>query len=67
MKRTPWFPASVKPVHVGWYEASIGNCMVRRRYFDGNRWRFGGKVGVISDLFESYSGSQWRGLTEPAK
>lgn len=44
MTRTPWYPASVKPVRSGWYEVKISNCL-RRRFWCGDGWlyaEFGG-------------------------
>lgn len=40
---TPWFPAEVKPVHVGVYE-------VRRFYWDG---------GVMDDVRLRWNGNGW--------
>ena len=58
MKRTPWFPVSVKPVRVGWYEARYWPMRkVLLMYWDGRGW----------DGFLVWERDTWRGLTEPAK
>lgn len=66
LKLTPWFPADVKPVHVGMYERDWGrvvdNAVSARDYWDGTQWRLGicGKPSsylMLSDL-------RWRGLAQ---
>lgn len=68
-KLTPWFPADVKPVHVGEYEYRYESGYVFRAYFDGAKF-------VIHDLTEAdwwgspVDGSfsdHWRGLANPPK
>lgn len=67
MKRTPWFPVSVKPVRVGWYETRICQAFTVQRWFDGNNFRYS-VGGSVCGVFQLPEGSgQWRGLTEPAK
>jgi hypothetical protein len=39
MKRTPWFPAHIKPVNVGVYRVKSGMSMWWS-YWDGKRWGF---------------------------
>lgn len=65
MKRTPWFPVSVKPLRVGWYETRVGGYQ-SRRYFDGDDWLWG-KDGDECESFPYLRSSRWRGLTEPSK
>lgn len=68
MKKTKWFPASEKPVSVGWYECKsplIGTSAIVLRWWDGKNWRASPK-SVIS-LFSLHKKDKWRGLTEEAK
>lgn len=67
MKLTPWFPAEVKPIHVGAYlsrEYSDGADFFR--YWDGARWGAAARTipEAILQASESYAcqGNQWRGL-----
>ena len=66
MKLTPWFPADVKPVRVGFYQRKY----VAREftdlpdYWDGENWYCGTLYGVES--FPSKPLREWRGLAEPA-
>lgn len=66
MKLTEWYPAKIKPVHVGLYECNIGleEAHAGRKgmlfYWDGDLW------------LQQYSkdpcfgqDKPWRGLTEP--
>ena len=39
MKKTPWFPCSIKPVHNGWYEVSLPGLVQKRAQFSGGKWR----------------------------
>lgn len=57
-QRTPWFPASVKPVHVGRYEYRIGGVTLKL-HWTGKTWRTSGgrRMSVWPD-------DQWRGLVE---
>lgn len=70
MKKTNWYPSSVKPVREGIYEVGhsyslhwnhkkflIGSA----RYFDGENWMAGWNDDVIS-IFGSHESHQWRGL-----
>lgn len=76
---TPWFPASVKPVHVGYYEVrnesymhwnSKGRLVGRKsRYWNGKKWLTTdpkGHLGFISEpsIMGSHPSQQWRGLAE---
>lgn len=65
MKKTPWFPADVKPSRPGMYERKYPIATsTMLDYFDGSAWFIG-----ISDKptkLRSSSRLPWRGLTEPA-
>lgn len=58
---TPWFPADVKPVRVGYYEIDwYGDGNMRGLspdYWDGKQWRLFGPSG---DIF--VGAPSWRGL-----
>jgi hypothetical protein len=59
---TRWFPATIHPARVGWYEASFyGLPDVRRRYWDGKQWTFGDGHWT---MFGSAPQDQWRGLAK---
>lgn len=64
MKLTPWFPADVKPVHVGWYLIQrptflAGFCEESMKYWNGRTW-CQKKKGV--QLFAGVT--RWKGLAE---
>lgn len=61
--RTPWFPASIKPVHEGEYECFMtGIGFVRLRWDGGSFWSPNGwPAGFGAGGFER---DKWRGLTE---
>lgn len=77
MKKTEWFPESVKPVRTGVYQTRtdyekwLGDKDEWYQYWDGITWR---ATGTTVDraynvaLFSSgdFSHVEWRGLTEPA-
>jgi hypothetical protein len=75
MKKTKWFPADVKPVHVGVYEVQnmYGSDLPNLfNYWTGKRWT--GAMERICDLIMSPSPMNfavqdrvWRGLTEAAR
>lgn len=57
---TPWFPAEVKPVHVGFYQASIfaheeGPIM----WWTGKEWEWVDEDGIASPASQDRF---WRGL-----
>lgn len=67
--RTPWYPASIKPVRVGWYEVSYyrvgmpeGRVVDGRRYWSGTRWKFGPR-GLVCAM-GCHLQDAWRGLAE---
>lgn len=71
-KRTPWFPASVKPVRTGIYEVyrpcfeGEGDVDPRHRLkWDGERWLYCEPVGIAVDgdgASMSPTYDMWRGL-----
>lgn len=66
---TEWFPAEVKPVHVGVYETGSG-LIPWYRYFDGTYWHTGGvDPDDALDRYErhnvSIAATTWRGLSHP--
>ncbi len=63
---TPWFPATVKPVRVGWYEYTgwgLGARYPDRRFWTGKGWRFSWELRSHLGLPDD----QWRGLASPPK
>jgi hypothetical protein len=69
-KRTPWFPGTVKPVHVGVYERKGLPSWDRYSHWGGKRWgcsdispdaavRSAKQIG--SSCFQD---REWRGLAE---
>lgn len=70
MRVTPWFPADIKPVHVGVYETQCGVFGDSYRYWDGQRWSVARMNPVLA--FDSRSwvarnqSPRWRGLAQPA-
>lgn len=63
-KRTPWFPASVKPFRPGVYEIRFSDDKqwVMLREWTGIDWK---TTDGRFTLF-GWRGDQWRGLTRPA-
>lgn len=62
-KRTPWYPASVKPVRVGWYEFKCAGLIgFTEARWDSNAWRF-----TDDNVLIPIPGDEWRGLTRPAE
>jgi len=61
---TPWFPAKVRPVRVGYYERDYGISVDEvPDYWDGRRWW----VVPVSNLNERMAGVPnlpWRGLAK---
>lgn len=67
MKLTPWFPADIKPVHVGAYlscEYADGSDFYR--YWDGKRWGAAARTIqnaiILSDISFAHQYNVWRGL-----
>ncbi len=67
-RRTPWYPASVRPVRVGWYEVSYHRpnraqrVVDGRRWWNGQRWLFG-RVGLQCAM-GCDPNDAWRGQPE---
>lgn len=72
-KLTPWFPASVTPVHRGWYLARStdedylfveqAKGLPVKRFWNGRYWEWKAQDGVMrSAAFSKHD--QWRGLAE---
>lgn len=63
---TPWFPADVKPVHVGWYHTNVPffrETLVPSTYnwwWDGHDWIEPPRLGQ-----SIYQNRRWRGRTQP--
>lgn len=75
MKRqpvTPWFPGSIKPVHVGVYECKDRfDALLTYQHWDGKRW---GLFAPTPEKAVRYSSSasvrqtpNWRGLASNPK
>jgi hypothetical protein len=71
MKLTNWFPASVKPVRVGWYEVGHSEFVHPRnryfltgrlRYWNGASWRAGWLLDKVS-VFGEHETHRWRGIS----
>ena len=65
MKKTPWFPFSIKPVRKGWYE--VNECpgfmdCAGMHYWDGKAWCFPEHTPITE--YTSAAKRPWRGLTE---
>lgn len=67
--RSPWFPAAIAPVRVGWYECRYWSDKYRRwslsvpRWWDGAAWRFGPDEGPGD--FGRHPRDEWRGRSAP--
>jgi len=66
MKRTEWFSARTRPVHVGWYEILLeGLSEIEMALWTGRNW-----LGQLSDgspissAMGIWPDDKWRGLTE---
>ena len=75
-RRTPWFPPSVEPVRVGWYQVEWlygEHTELWFNYWDGKHWHWGWRS--MEDVrrdpepgdrvydFDGVSFLRWRGLT----
>lgn len=63
-KRSPWYPPTMTPVHVGWYECEL--CIRHtdnRHYWTGTEWL------ANPDKSKSWlpRNARWRGLAHPPK
>ena len=67
-KRTPWYPASIKPVRDGWYEWQCGSVtgdeMARAEWSGGYWYR-----ATVARYWPTSAcpSCRWRGLTRPAE
>jgi hypothetical protein len=65
MDRTPWYPAHIKPVRVGWYEIGCDYTQdVVMMFWDGGLLWWTGRDGGVS-CGPLVPGDKWRGLTKP--
>lgn len=70
MKTTDWFPADIKPVHVGVYETKspVFNQPGRFSFWSGKKWsaaffdRFAARNHA--DISTRFQERKWRGLAE---
>lgn len=61
---TPWFPAGVKPVHVGVYETKRDNCKFFSKW-DGKKWLMDCRTperAKAQSYGSEYQDRQWRGV-----
>lgn len=67
-KKTPWFPATLKPTHHGWYNTDLFSKPSKHlRRWDGERWvDFIGDNGLKIRIEYYFQEFKWRGLTKPA-
>jgi hypothetical protein len=65
-EKTKWFPGSVKPARIGWYERKYKalDLRIEPDYFDGEIW-FLGLSGVKNNRPASTQDRPCRGLAEP--
>lgn len=70
-KLGPIMPASIKPVHVGWYARDYssdqngpGFWLMSRDYWDGQHWHVGLDNGTFQRAPDSNPVERWRGLAE---
>lgn len=72
-KLTPWFPAHIKPVHIGVYQRGHDwqRSGFRYWYWNGNFWETGGWATAElaaehkRTLLTSQPDLEWRGLISP--
>lgn len=63
MKRTPWYPASIKPARDGVYETQFPRERIIRRVRDGDCWyALDRRISLFG--LPPNDGEQWRGLAE---
>lgn len=72
---TEWFPADVKPVHIGYYEVKRGGGIcpsfgIHQLRWTGSEWQYACDLGFSHKggfaRMDSASGDKWRGLRSPA-
>jgi hypothetical protein len=71
-KRTKWFPAQIKPVHVGWYETNQPDIKEFKKskyrwWWDGKEWTMKLNDGDNYNyhLAKPEQNRVWRGLQQP--
>lgn len=73
-KLTPWFPPHIKPVRVGWYNASAYRKTHIIRYWNGQRWSEFATLTGLGDTEQLTRAKrvnacrgdiEWRGLASP--
>jgi hypothetical protein len=67
MKKTAWYPGTVKPVRIGFYERIY--CTPILSFWDGRRWMLSAASrGPIAGEFRAsiFQTLQWRGLQMPS-
>lgn len=66
MKRTQWFPASINPVRVGWYDVRCRHRMYgypeERIWFNGSKWGYSPDTTAPCSFGRSCD--SWRGLAK---
>lgn len=60
---TPWFPATIWPARIGWYECKYRGSAIEMRWWDSWGWKRDPSGEPI--VFATCPGSKWRGLAEP--
>jgi hypothetical protein len=64
---TPWFPTSVKPARIGFYDVrERGVLLSWRRWWDGSIWRINSPDAMSSSI-NTMDGIEWRGLAKEPK
>lgn len=70
MKRTQWFDANTKPVHVGVYETTLYGMAPLYQHWNGKRWGWEAEnprsAALLADMKASAQHLEWRGLVEQA-
>lgn len=71
MKKTSWYPANIKPVHIGVYETDLVLALDRFgfSYWDGSYWGNQFETPERAEVRRDMRGAQdkpWRGLKDPA-
>jgi len=70
-KLTKWFPADVKPVHVGLYQTQEPDGTLFFNLFDGKNWFYGNHdcvIGSCKMILDKELLVKWRGLARmPSK
>ena len=66
MKKTPWFPKSIKPHHIGWYEVKgctgFQDC-AGMHWWSGTQWMYGWGEGEFYVRIP-HKPLPWRGLVK---